>query len=172
MSSAPVVMVRQLLPQVMATVPPMAAPGPLPSLSARKTMLPVVTVETALTLTFCPATALRLPVVIVVAAARFTLLPALSVRSPVVVLVAAVRLISRTALATRLPLVPVIAAAMFTSRTALSVSVVGAVQVTASLTLMSPFTPVVPPLLRIVTLLASSWPLSAAPEMSPVADTV
>ncbi len=44
------------------------SPGPVPSLSARKIMSPVVTVEAAATLTLRPATAVKLPVVMVAAA--------------------------------------------------------------------------------------------------------
>ena len=172
MSSVPVVMVRQLLPQVIATVPPVPAPGPVPSLSARNTILPVVTVDAALTFTFCPATAVRLPVTIVVAAATLTLLPAVSVRLPVVVFVAAVTLISRTALATRLPLVAVTAAAILTSRNAVRVRVVGAVQVTASFTFTSPLTPAMPLLLRMATLAVAKLVPNAEPVMSPPAATV
>ena len=70
-------MVRQLAPQVTFTVPPTAAPGPVPSLSPRRTMSPVVTVMGAVTFTVPPAMAETLPVTTVVAAFMSTVPPAL-----------------------------------------------------------------------------------------------
>ena len=137
MLSWPVVTVRQLLPQVMATVPS-AAPGPVPSLSARKTMFPVVTEDAALTDTLRPATACKLPVVMVVAALMLTSCAAVNVSWPVVVVMAAPTVTSRPAFNAKLPSVPVMAWLTFTSRSAFRVSVVGAVQVTTALTSMSP----------------------------------
>ena len=163
-------MVRQLLPQVMLTVPA-ATPGPVPSLSAIKIMSPVVIVEAALTFTSWPATAVMLPVMTVVAAVMATSFTAVKLSMPVVVLVAADTFTSCPAVATTLPLMPVTAAAMFTSFTAFIASVVVAVQDTGSLTLTLPSVPVLPALLCSVTLFKSNAVLSAAPVMLPVADT-
>ncbi len=77
---------------------------------------------------------------------RNTLRPALSRTLPLVVVMAAFRLMSRPQQTTKLPFVAVIAAFRFTSRAAFSVSVVvvgAAVQLTASLMLMSPLPGVV-----------------------------
>ncbi len=101
-------------------------------------MSPVVTVMAAPTFTFCPAINVRFPVVIVVAAVTFTSRTVLNVRFPVVVFVAAFTFTSRPAFATKLPLVPVIAAPTITSRTASNVRVVAAVQVTGTVTVISP----------------------------------
>ena len=137
MLNSPVVTVKQLLPQVMATVPA-AAPGPVPSLSARSTMFPVVIEDAALTKTLRPATACKLPVVMVVAALMLTSCAAVNVSCPVVVVMAAPTVTSRPAFNAKLPSVPVMAWFTFTSRSAFRVSVVGAVHVTTVLTSMSP----------------------------------
>ena len=76
--------------------------------------------------------------------------PALSRTLPLVVVIFAFTLTSRPQQTTRFPLVAVIAAFTFTSRTASNVRVVGipeAVQLTASLTKISPLLPTVPNLL-------------------------
>ena len=134
---SPVVTVRQLLPQVMDTVPA-AAPGPVPSLSACSTMRPVVTVEAAFIATWRPATACKSPVVMVVAALMFTSCAAVKLSWPVVVVMAAPTFTSRPAFKAKVPSVPVMAWFTFTSRSAFRVSVVAAVQVTTALTSMSP----------------------------------
>ena len=125
------------MPQVMATVPA-AAPGPVPSLSARSTMFPVVIVDAARTVTLRPATACKLPVVMVVAALMLTSCAAVKLRWPVVVLMAAPTVTSPPAFNAKLPLVPVMAWLTFTFPTAFRVSVVESVQVSAALTVMSP----------------------------------
>ena len=160
------VIVRQLLPQVMATVPA-AAPGPVPSLSARRIMSPEVTVEAAARVTLRPATTARLPVVMVVAAEISTSFTAVKVRLPLVVLVAAATLTLLPAWASTLPLMPETAALIFTSFTAFRVKVVGAVQETASLTLTFPEVPAVPLTLSMMTLVASRLVPSWVPVMSP-----
>ena len=165
MLASPVVMVRPPIP-VMATVPP-ATPGPVPSLSARRTMLPVVTVMAAVTLTSCPAFDVRFPATTVMAAAMLTSFPAFEVRLPVVVFVAAFTFTSRPAFATKLPLVAVIAAFTFTSRSALNVRVVAAPQVTAWFTWISPFVPVAPSLLKMRTFPAPKKVPRRVPLMSP-----
>ncbi len=80
-------------------------------------------------------------------AARVISRPALINMLPLVVVMAALMFTSRPQQVTKLPLVAVIAPLMFTSRAAFSVRVVGmverAVQVTASLIVMSPKVPVV-----------------------------
>ena len=138
------------MPQVMATVPA-AAPGPVPSLSARSTIFPVVTEDAALTETFLPATACKLPVVMVVAALMLTSCAAVNVSCPVVVVMAAPTVTSRPAFNTKLPSVPVMAWFTFTSRAASRVSVVGAVQVSTALTSMSPKPAPLRPVLAVLT---------------------
>ena len=150
MLNSPVVTVRQLLPQVMATVPA-AAPGPVPSLSARRTMFPVVIEDAALTETLRPATACKLPVVMVVAALMLTSCAAVKVNCPVVVVMAAPTVTSRPAFNAKLPSVPVMDWFTFTSRSAFKVSVVGAVQVTTVLTSMSPEPAPVTPVFSVLT---------------------
>ena len=81
--------------------------------------------------------ALSVPVVIVVAAFRETSCKAVKLKFPVVVVMAAPTTTSRAALSTKLPSVPVMAWFTFTSRAAFKVSVVGAVQVTTALTLIT-----------------------------------
>ena len=131
-----------------------------------------------------------LPSVVLIAPAgfRFRLRPALSSTLPLVVVTAALTLTSRPQHTTKFPLVAVTAWLTFTSRSAFSVKVVAlglAVQLTASLTLISPL-PVVavlrvvtggvpatvasgPVCVVIVTLLVTSRAESVAPLMLSVA---
>ena len=104
------------LGEAKTTVPP-GAPGPLPSLSARRTTLLDVAVIVASTFIFCPAFSIKFPLFVVVAADTYT---------------------SRPAIAIKLPLVVVITAFTFTSSTAFRVSVAAVVQVSVSETMISP----------------------------------
>ena len=118
---AATVLVTQLTQPVKVTVPP-PTPGPVPSLSERRVMTPPVSVmwwAPTLTLMFRPAFPVRFPPVIVMSELRLT---------------------SRPAMVTKLPPVVVTAdpASRLTSSTAFKVSVAADVQVTASLTMMSP----------------------------------
>src|SRR5471030_1934510 len=145
------------------------------------------------TLTFNPAQVVMLPSVVTRVASGFkiTLRPAVSNTLPLVVVMGALILASRPQHTTTLPLTAVMAAFTFTSRRAfiLKVVVLGvAVQLTASLTLMSPLPGVavkrlvtggvpatvlsVPVSVLMVTLLVTSRAESVAPEMLPVAETV
>src|SRR4029077_5451301 len=88
------------------------------------------------------------PSVVVIAPTgrRKTLRPALNRTLPLVVVIAEPTLISRPQHTTKFPLVAVMAALMFTSRAAFNVNVVVlgvAVQLTASLTVISPLPGVV-----------------------------
>ncbi len=124
-------------------------PPPLASLPVLRTMLPLVVVMAApLIFTSCPATNVRPPSVVVTAAFMFT---------------------SRPAFVARLPLVAVIAALTLTSRTAFNVRVVNApdaVQVTGSFTKISPFVPMRPLSLRMVTFVVTRLLLRVTPDMS------
>ena len=86
------------------------------------------------------------------------------------VVIFAFTLISRPQHTTKFPQVAVMAALMFVSRTASKVRVVGVpevfVQETASFTLISPFTPLVPSPLRMVTLFSTKDAPRVEPAMS------
>src|SRR5450830_1203929 len=142
------------VPGAKTTVPP-ATPGPVPSLPALSVkpsgkprlcegiLLPLVSVIFAPTLISWPAPIAMLPSVVVMAAtgSRLILCPALSKTLPLVVVIAAFTLASRPQHTTKFPLVAVMAAFTLTSRAAFNDSVVVlgvAVQLTASLTLISP----------------------------------
>ena len=111
--------------------------------------MPLVSVIGALTSISSAAHMVIFPLVVVMAATLFkiTSRPALNKTLPLVVVMAALTLMSRPQHTSRFPLTAVIALFTFRSRTEFSVRVVGvedAVQLTASLTLMSPLVPVVP----------------------------
>ena len=114
-------------------------------------MLPVVTVEGADTVTSRPATASKLPVVMVVAAVSLTSCTAVKERLPVVVVTPAATFTSRPANTAKLPSVPVMAWFTLTSRAAFKVNRVGAVQVTAASTWISPKPGPLCPVLVVVT---------------------
>jgi hypothetical protein len=140
-------------------VPPLT-PGPVPPLPAMNVrpgakprlwvgiLVPLVSVIAALSLISLPEHTVMFPSVVVMAATafRFTSRPALNKTLPLTVVIAALTLMSRPQHTTKFPFVAVTALLMFTSRPAVNVSVVvlgAAVQLTASLTLMSPWPGVV-----------------------------
>ncbi len=156
-------------------------------------LLPRVSATWAARLMLSPAQRAMLPSVVVMAATapRVRLRPALSRTLPLVVVMAALTLMSREQQLTKLPLVAVTAALTLTSRSALRVRVVVlgvAVQLTASLTLMSPFPGLAvwrlltggvpattlsgPVEVLMVTLLVTSKAERVAPEMLPPAPMV
>ena len=138
-------------------------------------MFPVVIVDAALMVTLRPATACKLPVVMVVAALMLTSCAAVKLSWPVVVVMAAptFTVTSRPAFSAKLPSVPVMAWFTFTSRAAFRVSVVGAVQVNAALTVMSPEpTPVRPVLVVLTVTLLPPKAVTKSPTLMLAALTV
>ncbi len=151
-------------------------------------VLPRVSVMAPAMLIFIPAQSVMLPSVVTRAPARFKfrLFPAPSRTLPLVVVMAALTFTSRPQQVTKFPFVAVMALLMFTSRAALNVRVVVlgvAVQLTASLTVMSPLpdvdecrvvtggvpatVPSVPASVVMVTLFVTRSAESVAPEMFP-----
>ncbi len=141
------------------TVPP-ATPGPVPlfpAINVRPSarlrlwagvLVPRVRVIAASMLRLSPAQIVMLPSVVVMAATAFRKMsrPALRRTLPLTVVIVPLALMSRPQHTTKLPLVAVIALFRSTSRSAISFRVVvlgAAVQLTASLTMMSPLPGVV-----------------------------